>query len=87
MRDSRLVIVPVVNVDGFSISRAASPLGDFSLFDYEMKRKNCGVSAHTPKRYLRGACDDNGAGRLRGIDPNRNFSADGIGCAGGGRPS
>ena len=30
MNTSRLVIVPVVNVDGFQISRNAEPLGDFS---------------------------------------------------------
>ena len=33
-----------MNVDGFNISREAEPLGDFSLFDYEMKRKNCSIS-------------------------------------------
>ena len=38
---SRVIVVPVVNVDGFQISRDADPLGDFSQFDYEMKRKNC----------------------------------------------
>ena len=48
-------------------------LGDFSLFDYEMKRKNCRVSASTPTKYASGACDDNKAGRLRGTDPNRNY--------------
>ena len=48
VQKSRTIIVPVVNVDGFSISRAASPLGDFSLFDYEMKRKNCSISVNTP---------------------------------------
>jgi hypothetical protein len=48
-------------------------MGDYSLFDYEMKRKNCSVSDHTPKKYASGSCDDNGAGRLRGTDPNRNY--------------
>ena len=56
MRDSRLVIVPVVNVDGFQISRNAAPLGDFSMFDYEMKRKNCDVSENTPAAYTGGTC-------------------------------
>ncbi len=70
---SRTIIVPVVNVDGFSISRAASPLGDFSLFDYEMKRKNCSISVNTPPQYLGGTCSDNPAGRLRGTDINRNY--------------
>ena len=73
MRDSRLVIVPVVNVDGFQISRNAAPLGDFSTFDYEMKRKNCDVSENTPAAYTGGTCANNPAGRLRGTDLNRNY--------------
>jgi murein tripeptide amidase MpaA len=71
--NARTIIVPVVNVDGFQISRSASPLGDFSLFDYEMKRKNCTISAATPTKYRQRPCDDNLAGRLRGTDPNRNY--------------
>ena len=70
---TRTIVVPVVNPDGFNISREAATLGDFSLFDYEMKRKNCRVSANTPTKYAKGACDDNKAGRLRGTDPNRNY--------------
>ena len=70
---SRSIFVPVVNVDGFAISRSAEPLGDFSLFDYEMKRKNCRVSVDTPPAYTSGTCEDNPAGRLRGTDPNRNY--------------
>lgn len=70
---SRVIVVPVVNVDGFQISRSAAPLGDFSTFDYEMKRKNCSISAATPAEYLGGTCADNPAGRLRGTDLNRNY--------------
>lgn len=69
----RTIVVPVVNVDGFVISRSASPLGDFSLFDYEMKRKNCTISVNTPNQYRNGTCGKNRAGRLRGTDPNRNY--------------
>ncbi len=69
----RTIIVPVVNVEGFVVSREAAPNGDFSLFDYEMKRKNCSVSAQTPPEYLGGDCADNPAGRLRGTDLNRNY--------------
>jgi hypothetical protein len=65
--------VPIVNPDGFNISREAAPLGDFSLFDYEMKRKNCSISEDTPEFYRGGACENNNAGRLRGTDPNRNY--------------
>lgn len=70
---SRVIVVPVVNVDGFKVSRGAAPLGDFSTFDYEMKRKNCSISAATPAEYLGGTCADNPAGRLRGTDLNRNY--------------
>lgn len=73
---SRTIIVPVVNPDGFHVSRSAVPLGDFSLFDYENKRKTCDVSENTPTApidYTVGSCDDNPAGRLRGTDPNRNY--------------
>lgn len=70
---SRVILVPVVNVDGFKVSRTAAPLGDFSLLDYEMKRKNCSISVNTPARYTTGSCDNNPAGRLRGTDLNRNY--------------
>ncbi len=71
--DTRTIVVPVVNPDGFNISREAAPMGDFSLFDYEMKRKNCRISENTPPQYRTGTCDNNPAGRLRGTDPNRNY--------------
>ncbi|MCY7400896.1 MAG: M14 family metallopeptidase [Nocardioides sp.] len=70
---SRVILIPVVNVDGFKISRSAAPLGNFSTFDYEMKRKNCSISASTPAAYITGTCADNPAGRLRGTDLNRNY--------------
>lgn len=70
---SRVILVPVVNVDGFKISRSAKPLGNFSTFDYEMKRKNCRISRFTPAAYTTGTCDNNLAGRLRGTDLNRNY--------------
>jgi Zinc carboxypeptidase len=67
---TRTIVIPVVNPDGFHISRSADPgdpSGDFGVFDYEMKRKNCRPDS-------RGACDDNPAlGRLQGVDPNRNY--------------
>ena len=73
VQTTRTIVVPIVNPDGFNISREAASLGDFSLFDYEMKRKNCRISQSTPKKYTNGSCDDNKAGRLRGTDPNRNY--------------
>ncbi|MFC5287814.1 M14 family zinc carboxypeptidase [Actinokineospora guangxiensis] len=70
---TRNVVVPIVNPDGFSVSREAEPRGDFSRFDYEMKRKNCNVS-DSPENMRTGTCAANPAGRLRGTDPNRNYA-------------
>lgn len=70
---SRTVIVPVINPDGYEVSRSAVPRGDFSTFDYEMKRKNCAITADTPAQYQPGPCANNQAGRLRGVDLNRNY--------------
>ncbi|MDO9377719.1 MAG: M14 family metallopeptidase [Nocardioidaceae bacterium] len=73
VEQSRTIVVPVVNPDGFDISRSATPIGDFSTFDYEMKRKNCSISTTTPAQFTTGTCADNPAGRLRGTDLNRNY--------------
>ncbi len=73
LRHVRTIVVPVLNPDGFRVSREAEALGDFSLFDYEMKRKNCHVSVFTSEQYTGGTCEDNPAGRLRGTDLNRNY--------------
>ncbi|GIJ50724.1 peptidase M14 [Virgisporangium aliadipatigenens] len=69
---TRNIVVPIVNPDGFSISRQATPLGDFTTFDYEMKRKNCQPD-DAPPQYQTGLCPANPAGRLRGVDLNRNY--------------
>ncbi len=76
VNSTRTIVVPIVNVDGFNISREAPHAGlsaSFGLFDYEMKRKNCRISESTPAQYRTGSCADNPAGRLRGTDPNRNY--------------
>jgi hypothetical protein len=70
---TRNIIVPIVNVDGFSISREATPLGNFSRFDYEMKRKTCRVE-DSPENLRTGICMANPGGRVRGTDPNRNYA-------------
>lgn len=73
---TRTIVVPIVNVDGFNLSREARHAGfsaSFGLFDYEMKRKNCRISSLTAPQYASGTCGDNAAGRLRGTDPNRNY--------------
>ncbi|GAB2696384.1 M14 family zinc carboxypeptidase [Thalassiella azotivora] len=69
----RVVVVPVINPDGFTISREAPTTDEFGLFSYDMKRKNCSVSEYTPEQYRVGTCADNPAGRLRGTDLNRNY--------------
>jgi hypothetical protein len=70
---TRNILVPIVNPDGFSVSREAPPLGDFNAFDYEMKRKNCNP-ADAPPQFQGGLCPQNPAGRLRGTDLNRNYA-------------
>jgi Zinc carboxypeptidase len=70
---TRNIVVPIINPDGFEISREAEPKGDFSTFDYEMKRKNCNVNDSPPK-YATGVCKANPGGRVRGTDPNRNYA-------------
>jgi hypothetical protein len=63
---TRTIIVPVVNPDGFVVSREARPgpaSQDFSTHDFEMKRKNCRDAVGTCNRRT----------RLSGVDPNRNY--------------
>jgi len=65
---TRTIVVPVVNPDGFVVSREARPgpaSQDFSAHDFEMKRKNC--------RDVVGTCDRRT--RLSGVDLNRNYGA------------
>jgi hypothetical protein len=69
---TRNIVIPIVNSDGFSVSRQATPNGDFTTFDYEMKRKNCSPD-DAPPQYQGGLCPANPAGRLRGVDLNRNY--------------
>jgi hypothetical protein len=73
VRGSRNIVIPIVNPDGFVVSREALPLGDFSPLDYEMKRKNCNP-ADSPAASRGGICAANPAGRLRGTDLNRNYA-------------
>ncbi|GAA3872763.1 M14 family zinc carboxypeptidase [Saccharothrix violaceirubra] len=73
VRGTRNVIVPIVNPDGFAVSREAEPKGDFTRFDYEMKRKNC-RAADSPPELRTGICKANPGGTARGTDPNRNYA-------------
>ncbi|WP_380164419.1 M14 family metallopeptidase [Jannaschia sp. R86511] len=70
---TRTIIVPVVNPDGFTISREAATTDTFGTFSYDNKRKNCAISANTPANFTTGTCSANNAGRLRGTDLNRNY--------------
>lgn len=63
---TRTIVVPVVNPDGFVVSREARPgpaAQDFAAHDLEMKRKNCRDAVGTCERRT----------RLSGVDPNRNY--------------
>lgn len=70
---TRNIVVPIVNPDGFSVSREALPNGDFTAFDYEMKRKNCTATDAPTEDGRSGVCPQNPAGRVRGTDLNRNY--------------
>ena len=62
---ARVVVVPVVNPDGFHVSRSVGGA-------LEHKRKNCRVAdGQTPTA---AQCEDP-ANRELGVDPNRNFGA------------
>jgi murein tripeptide amidase MpaA len=74
MRRTRTIVVPLVNPDGFNVSREAQHAGTaaaYDVFDYEMKRKNCRPSPNPA--YASGSCADNPAGGWSGVDPNRNY--------------
>lgn len=87
MRRTRVVFVPVVNPDGFNVSRAAgtalgasggrdAPAGDETanlLIEREYHRKNCAFVESTNEEG--GSClqtPDNGISHF-GVDPNRNY--------------
>jgi hypothetical protein len=73
VKATRNIVIPVVNPDGFNISREAQdfpPETEYDQFSYEMKRKNC-----WPDPAGSGPCDDNTLGRLLGVDINRNYGA------------
>ena len=72
VRATRNIVIPIVNPDGFNISREAPdlpPETEFDQFSYEMKRKNCWPDPAHP-----GPCEANPtAGAWLGVDPNRNY--------------
>jgi hypothetical protein len=69
---TRNIVIPIVNPDGFNISREAPDFPaetEFDLDSYEMKRKNCWPDPQNP-----GPCNPNPtAGAYLGVDPNRNY--------------
>lgn len=72
IRATRNIVVPIVNPDGFNVSRSAPdfpPETEFDQFSYEMKRKNCwphpGVAT--------GTCENSSEGAWLGVDLNRNY--------------
>jgi hypothetical protein len=69
---ARVIIVPVVNVDGFNLSREAPDDGTL----YEYKRKNCRTPGDGPQ--VPGVCATapEASGTGVGVDPNRNWGGD-----------
>ena len=72
VNETRNIVIPIVNPDGFNISREAPDFPAETEFDtqsYEMKRKNCWPDPDNP-----GPCNDNPtAGAYQGVDLNRNY--------------
>ncbi len=72
VNETRNIVIPIVNPDGFNISREAPDFPAETEFDtqsYEMKRKNCWPDPENP-----GPCNDNPtAGAYQGVDLNRNY--------------
>jgi hypothetical protein len=72
VRATRNIVIPIINPDGFNISREAPdfpPETEFGQFSYEMKRKNCWPNPGVAT----GTCENSSQGRLLGVDPNRNY--------------
>jgi hypothetical protein len=70
--ETRNIVIPVINPDGFNISREAPdfpPETEFGQFSYEMKRKNCWPNPGVAT----GTCENSSQGRLLGVDVNRNY--------------
>ena len=73
---TRTIVVPIVNPDGFNISREAQHSGLSDVVQpvgLRDEAQELPISASTPAQYVGGVCADNPAGRLRGTDPNRNY--------------
>ncbi len=84
---SRVVVVPVVNVDGFDLSRTDGGLVDLREADdggtasiigtpgNAYKRKNCRLvdGQDTPDGTCRAGSASSPGGYLTGVDPNRNY--------------
>ena len=68
---TRTIVVPVVNPDGFNVSREAAPglpADDFDADDLEMRRKNCRIRDRSTSTE-----DCSALLRTVGVDPNRNY--------------
>jgi hypothetical protein len=68
---TRTIVIPVINPDGFNVSREANPgdpEDDFDADDLEMRRKNCRIRDGSP-----GTEDCSALLRTVGVDPNRNY--------------
>jgi len=68
---TRTIVIPVINPDGFNVSREAAPgdpEDDFEADDLEMRRKNCRVRDGSP-----GTEDCSALLRTVGVDLNRNY--------------
>ena len=83
VNETRNIVIPIVNPDGFNISREAPDFPaetEFDQLSYEMKRKNC-----WPDPRSRDPATTTTAGAYQGVDLNRNYGGvlGRTGCRGG----
>jgi hypothetical protein len=72
VNEARTIVVPIVNPDGFNVSREAQSLPEdqrYSDADLEYRRKNCRVAPGTTT-----AVDCSTLARSVGVDLNRNYA-------------
>ena len=73
LKRGRVIVVPVMNPDGYNLSREAPDDGTV----YEYKRKNCRLADNVPESPAGLCARIPGNGGLgAGVDPNRNYGGD-----------
>jgi hypothetical protein len=72
LKKARVIVIPIVNPDGYNLSRESPVDGGSAQTDvgFAYKRKNCRITAGELPREGECGLDEN---RSAGVDPNRNY--------------